>query len=304
MTSEDNDSLDDLSLTYSIDNAILMHRDAHFGGDFDTMIAYYEKGGKGVSSDFDISRIKELAKIEADSQKNLAPFLLSGAEAEKVSQAKQAYIALRELTEIPHPKNKLPLLIADLILSEDEEATKEIAAIAAEKGALVELLIDLLRNEEFYDPLFPGYGKAPMLAAKCLGIIGDKRAIISLFESIGEGDFFNEDIILDALKVIGEPAKTFLLRVLHSRPLNQDNDKAAIALIQFKDDPEVSAACLKMLQEIDLAKNALLATYLILACEGLKDPTQRAEFIALSEKPSTPKSEKQDIKTIASLWEK
>ena len=71
-------------------------------------------------------------------------------------------------------------------------------------------LIDLLRNEDFYDPLFPGYGEAPVLAAKCLGLIGDKRAIISLFEAIGEGDFFNEDIILDALHVIGNPARDFL----------------------------------------------------------------------------------------------
>jgi hypothetical protein len=302
MTFNEDDT--DFPLTYSIDNAILMHRDAHFGGDFDIMIKYYEKGGKGISSDFDLQRIKELAEIEKQSQKNLAPFLLSGAEAEKVARAKQAYQQLRELYEIPNPKSQLPLLVADLILSEDVQASKEIEALAAQKGAAVPFLIDLLRNEEFHDPLFPGYGLAPGLAAQCLGAIGDKRAIISLFESIGEGDFFDEDVILDSLKIIGAPAKEFLLKVLHGRPLNQDNEKAAIALIEFKEDPQVAAACLKMLQEIDMAKQLPLTTYLILTCEGLRTEVERRALIALSESPGVPQSVRQDIQTIATLWRK
>lgn len=301
MTIDDNDP-ENFPMTYSVDNAILMHRDAHFGGDFAVMLNYYEKGGKGVSKEFEIERIKDLVEIEKQSHGNLAALYLTGAEAERVSKAKQAYVALRELYEIPNPKSKLPLLIADLIFSEEVDAPEEVAAIVAQKGSIVQLLIDLLRNEDFYDPLFPGYGQAPALAARCLGIIGDKRAIISLFESIGEGDFFNEDIILDSLKIIGEPAKEFLLKVLHGRPLNQDNEKAAIALIEFKNDPGVSEACLKMLQEIDIAKNNLLATYLILACEGLPDRAHRKEFLSLAEDPSLPKTICQDIKTVASLW--
>src|SRR5262249_53231399 len=149
-------------------------------------------------------------------------------------------------------KDRIPLLIANLILAEEEEVEFAMEAVVAEKTAIVPSLISLLRNEEFHDPLFPGYGLAPILAAQCLGQIGDQRAIISLFETIGEFDFFDEEVSLKALSIIGEPAKQFLLRVLHSRPVTVDNEKAAIALLAFKDDPEVASRCLQLLKEIDL----------------------------------------------------
>lgn len=298
----DDEEFADYPMTYSIDNAILMHRDAHFGGDFATMLDYYQKEGKGVCRDFDLSRIEELSRFEKQIGKDLAATMLSGAEAEKVASARNAYKTLRDVYKIKDPKNKHPLLIADLILTEDPEATKEIQAIVSEKGSIVPALIDLVRNEDFHDPLFPGYGLAPALAAKSLGLIGDKRAIIALFETIGEGDFFDENIILEALRAIGEPAKAFLLKVLHGHPINLDNEQAAIALVGFKSDPEVSTACLKILQEIDLAKNLALATYLVLTCEGLSSPKQRQEFLELGKKASTPKSLSQDIAAVAKSW--
>lgn len=296
--SDIDEDFEEFPLAYSIDNAILMHRDAHFGGNFQTMIDYYEKGGRGISNEFEIKRIRELAELEIRTKQNLSAVMLSGPEAEKVATAKQAYISLREIYDIPNPKSKLPVLLADLILSEEEELPKAKAAVIAEKGAIVKLLLDLLRNEEFYDPLFPGYGLAPALAAECLGEIGDKRAIISLFELIGEGDFFNEDMILKALKSIGAPAKDFLLHVLHAKPLNQDNERAAVALVSFKEDPDVAEAALKTLQEIDLNKNASLATYLILICEGLAKEEQRQAFKNIE----FPKSLQQDAKVISSSW--
>lgn len=296
------EEFEDFPVAYAIDNLILMHRDVHFSGSFPLMLDYYRKEGKGVSQEFDIPRIEELQKLQDSTGKDPAVLMLSGAEAEKIAQAKQAYKTLRDIYHFKNAKNKHPQLIADLILSEEIEPDAEIAAIVTEKSAIVPALVELLRNEDFYDPLFPGYGQAPALAAKCLGLIGDRRAIISLFESLGESDFFNDDIVLEALHTIGEPAKAFLLKVLHGRPLNADNEQAAIALVNFKNDPEVSAACLKMLKEIDLHKNEALATYLVLACEGLQDPAMRQAFIALTHDAATPKILKQDIAAVSKSW--
>jgi hypothetical protein len=302
MTTPDDDNFDQLPIAYSPDNTILMHRDIHFGGSFDIMLDYYKSGGKGISKEIEVERIEELATLEKNTGHNLAAMMLSGAEADKIARARQAYQQLRDLYEIRNPKNRYPLLIADLILTEEEKAEKEIQAIVVEKGAIIPSLLVLLRNEDFYDPLYPGYGQAPALAAKCLGLIGDKRAIIALFEAISEGDFFNEDTILTALHAIGTPAKEFLLKVLHGLPLNQDNDHAAIALVCFKDDPEVQKTCLQMLCNIDLKKHPLLATHLVLACEEITDPSQRQQLLDLAKKASTPKNLQQDITAIAKAW--
>ncbi|HEV8052294.1 MAG TPA: hypothetical protein VGP47_07360 [Parachlamydiaceae bacterium] len=302
MEHDDDNDVEQFPIAYSIDNLILMHRDAHFGGDFNVMLDYYKKNGRGTSIEFDVERIQELADTQHAEGKDLSPMMLSGAEAERIATSRQFYKDLRALCESNNKKITVPKLIAELILSEEEELPAAIQAVVAEKTAIVPALIELLRSEDFYDPLSPGYGLAPIVAAECLGQIGDKRAIISLFEAIGSGDFFNEDVVLSALKAIGEPAKSFLLKVLHAKPLTGDNDQAAVALIIFKDDPEVSSACLKMLQEIDMAKHLPLATYLVLACEGLSNTNEQAEILTLAEKPSTPKNIRMDIAAVAKTW--
>lgn len=289
-------------LVDALDHEILMHRDVHFGGQFPIMLDYYRQEGKGINPEFSISQIERLAELEMSMAKNLAPLVLLGAEAERVAEAKDAYKKLRAIYEVKNPKSLYPQLIADLILAEDEEAEAEVAAIAAEKGAIVPALMDLLRSEEFYDPLFPGYGEAPALAAKCLGRIGDKRALIALFEAVGQSDFFADEQILKALGAIGDPAKTFLLKVVHGRPLNEDNEKAAIALIHFKDDPEVATKCFEMLKELDVQKDPCLPTYLVLACEGLKDAAQRKAFLELSKDPSIPRQMREDMKVVMKNW--
>ena len=299
---DDDRDVEEFPIAYSIDNLILMHRDAHFGGDFNVMLDYYKSNGRGTSIEFDIERIQEVADTQHAEGKDLSPILLSGAEAERVANSRKVYKELRELCESDNKRTPIPKLIAELILSETEELPAVINTVVAEKTAIVPALIDLLRSEEFYDPLAPGYGQAPMLAAECLGKIGDKRAIISLFEAIGSGDFFSEETVLHSLKAIGEPAKKFLLTVLYGKPLTSDNDQAAVALIVFKDDPEVSAACLKMLQELDMGKHLPLATYLVLTCEGLASQNERNELLALAEKASTPKNIRLDIAVLAKSW--
>ncbi len=303
MTQEDEkEEFEEFHLADATDAAILMHRDAHFGGSFDIMLEYYEKGGKGVHPDFEMEKIFTLAKMEKSSGQNLAGLLLTGTDAEKVARAKQTYLQLRSLYEIKNPKNAYPQKIADLILTEDEEALNEIAAIVQEQAGIVPALIELIKSPDLYDPLFPGYGLAPALAVKCLGQIGDKRAIISLFESIGSQDFFEDDSVIEALKLIGEPAKHFLLNVVKRKPYNIDNEKAAIALIAFKEDPEVAETCLKILEDPETMKDPALATYLILSCEGLASPTSREAFKAVASHPKTPSLLKQDFQSIVRSW--
>jgi len=292
-------SFEHFPLADSLDHEILMHRDAHFGGLFSVMLDYYAQEGKGIQPQFPIDRIEKLHIIEKQVKQNLAAVFLLADEMQQVADAREAYRQLRAIYEVKNPKSQHPKLIADLILSEDEEAEPEIQAIVKEKGSIVKLLIDLLRNEQFHQPLFPGYGLAPYLVVKCLGGIGDKRAIISLFEAIGEGDFFEDDIILEALKEIGEPAKEFLLRVVAGRPLNEDNEKAAIALVAFKDQ-EVAEKAFDLFKQPDFQEDLCLSTYLILACESLKDPVKRAEFKYL--RGSVTKEQNQDMQVILQHW--
>jgi hypothetical protein len=293
---------DEFHLADAHDVAIIMHRDVHFGGNFDLMLEYYIQGGKGVNPDFEIEKIKNLAETERSMKQNIAGFILTGPDAEKVARAKEAYQQLRQLYEVKNPISRYPVLLADLILSEKEEPEEEIAVIVKEKGLIVPSLLNLAKSEDFHDSLFPGYGLAPAFAMKCLSLIGDKRAIITFFEAIGSGDFFDDDVALKGLQVIGEPAKKFLLNVLNGRPLNADNEKAAVAIIAFKDDLEVGAACLKMLQDPDVLKDTVLAIYLVLACEGLKDEAQRKEFAALANQLNFPKAAQQDVKIILKSW--
>lgn len=303
MNYDENIPLEHFPLIDSIDHEILMHRDAHFGGQFSVMLDYYRQEGKGVQQEFGISRIERLAALEQELKQNLAALFLAGSEAQKVAGAREAYRKLKAIYEVKKPKISFPQLIADLILSEDEEAEEEIAAIVAEKDQVVPALIDLLRSEEFYDPLFPGYGLTPFLAAKALERIGDKRAIISLFEALGEGDFFADEQMLKALKAIGKPARDFLMNVIVGHPLNEDNEKAAIALITFKDEDGVADLGFDLLQKQDIQKDPCLPTYLVLICAGLKDPTKRQIFREMAKNPQLPSLLREDMKAVIHGWD-
>ncbi len=91
--------------------------------------------------------------------------------------------------------------------------------------------------------------------------------------------------------------------MLHAKPINQDNERAAIALDLFKDDPEVAIACFKTLKELNLEEHQVLATYLMLACEGLANTPYKEEFLALIKSPKMPKLLKQDLQAIATHWQ-
>jgi hypothetical protein len=299
----DMDSGEAYSLADALDVEILMHRDAHFGGQFPVMLEYYRNEGKGANPEFEIPRIEELQRMEQESGENLAALLLTGPDAERVAKTREAYRKLREVAESTQKgKPTHAQLLAHLILSEDSELTKEVAAIVAAGKDIVPALIQMIQSDDYYDPLFPGYGLAPTFAAHCLGKLGDERAIPILFGCIGKSDFFNEDTLCQALHAIGAPARTFLLKIVQGRPLNEDNVCAALALSYFDNDPEVAKACLQQLQQDDVLKNEPLATYLLMACFGLQSASERKAFADLTKRKDFPESLKRDAKTIFAQW--
>jgi hypothetical protein len=291
-------------LISTTDVTILMHRDAHFSGNFQAMLDYYAGCGIGALEEISLEQIEALAEMERKTGHNLAAVLLEGADAEKVARAKELYKSLRDLYDSDKPETRIPTLIADLILSEEENPENEIQALVNEKENVVPSLIELIKSEELHDPLFPGYGRAPELAAQTLGRIGDQRAIATLFESVHENEFFEEDTSLQALKRIGAPAKEFLINILKSKPINIDNERAAIALIEFEEDPEIARHCFSLLQDPAVLSHIPFSTYLVLGCSGLKGTQFEKMFRDMAADPKVPAMLRQDMKAIISSWPK
>lgn len=283
------------------DNEIVMHCEAHFEGSFPTMIEYYENEKHGFQEHFPISRIKELESIQIESEENLASTLLSPSEIDKIEHAKKLYQQLRELCDM-EGENTLPRRIAQLILSEEEDPVTEMKEVCQAGKKIVPFLTDLVRADHFYEALFPGQGRAPFLAIHCLGKIGHPQAIKPLFETLGKGDFFDDEIVIASLKEIGLPSKEFLLQVLHGKPLTHDNEKAALVLSAFEDDVEVAQTCLKMLQRPDVQKRPELCGYLIFSCSELKTPEDRKFFCKLGENPSFPPILQKEIFDVIEEW--
>ena len=254
---------EDFPLVDDLDQQIVMHRDAHFSGSFDLMIEYYKgegKGeGKGTLPELEIPRMKELAIIERDSEESLSSILLDDAGRDQVAKAKDAYFKLRAIYEVKNPITKHPQLIADLILSEEVDSVKEIETIVAEGPSIVPALINLLVDEDFLNPLSPGYGYAPAYAAICLGLLKDARAIRPLFERMSCENSVVEESVLVALEEIGEESKVFCLKVLQSRPITYDNENAAIILASaFLEDPETIAVAKKQIEDPAMKNNPLI----------------------------------------------
>lgn len=291
----------DIPLLDEIDLEILMHRDAHFGGNFGIMIEYYENEGVGVMPDFDLERIIELQTIQEELGEDLSAKLLSMPAFEEIAKAKALYLKLQEVYD--HKKATIPILISDLILTEEEEPMEEITAIIKEGEKMVEPLIYLIDSTDFYNPLFPGYGRTPAFAAVCLDKIGDPKAIPHLFSALGGENLDLEEIFISSLVAFGLPAKTFLLKRLTGKPLNKDNLNAAIALAFFPTDEKIAKAALKLLGDEQNLSNESFAPYLICLCEGLEDPDERKAFKDLTKKPSFPKELKLDGQTILHSWQ-
>jgi hypothetical protein len=294
---------DESVLTDEIDHWILMHRDAHFGGDFNEMLHYYtSEESIGIHPDFDFERIEYLADIEKEMGQNLAPLILTGTEAEAVAQARHAYVALKQIYETDHPDDPNPRLLADLILSEEEDPEQEIEAIVARGAALLPALFAIVQTDTFYNPLFPGYGYAPYLAIQCIGKIKDPSGIIPLFESLHQEGIFDEMITVDALVEIGNPAKDFLMKILGSRPLTQDHTAAAFALSGFAHNPQIAFFCFQQLKDPQVQNQPLLRLYLVNNCERLKNTPYREEFVAMAQNGHLPSDMRGEMRTLIDEW--
>jgi len=284
------------------DMEILMHRDAHFGGNFQIMIDYYEQEGVGMMPDFDVCEIKRLQQLEHELKQNISELYLPDQAKKMVEDTQKLYHSLRAAYE-DEQKDPVAILISDLILSEEQVPEGEMKALVEQKEKAVLPLIHLLSAPSFYDPLYPGYGRAPIFAAKCLAKIQDKRAIPVLFEALGQENFFTDEEILYALRSFGSAAKTFLLKILQKMPLARDNEHAAIALGLFAEDPDVCQAALHLLDKEETWKRPSFATYLIFACSDLTDAKEREKFKSLLKKQDLSNPLRDEIEIVIKTWE-
>jgi len=283
----------------TVDMEILMHRDAHFGGSFEIMLEYYDQDGVGVMPDFEIEQIVYLQKIETDQKQNLSETYLPDAAKDSVEEAKRIYHQLREVYDQKGEK-----LISDLILSEENHPENEIQALVDQGKDSVPALIHLVSSRVFYDPLYPGYGRSPIFAAKCLGKIQDERAIPPLFEALGQENFFTDEEIILALASFGNRAKSFLITRLKQEPLSKDNEYAAISLSGFPEDDEIAAAALEVLERETTLKRPLFASYLIFACSDLTKSSLQERFIRVSKTNGLSKSIQDEMMVVIKNWKK
>ncbi|MBM3193660.1 MAG: hypothetical protein FJZ59_05460 [Chlamydiae bacterium] len=291
----------EIPLLDEIDLEILMHRNAHFGGNFTIMIEYYENEGVGSMPDFDIDRIAELQEIQEELGEDLAAKLLPMPAFEEVARSRELYQKLEEVYD--NPKAIIPILLSDLILTEDEEPVTEIKAIIDEGEKMVDPLLHIIDSTDFFNPLFPGYGRTPAFAAVCLDKIGNPKAIPHLFGALGGENLDLEEIFISSLVSFGKPAKTFLLKRLLSKPFSKDNLNAAMALAFFPLDEEIAKTALELLKDESHLLNESFAPYLICLTEGLQSEADRDLFKEITKKTSFPKELKLDGDTIIHSWQ-
>lgn len=280
-----------MNLTDAVDHEIVMHRDAHFGGSFQEMLNYYEDESHiGILPDIELERIYDLQNYEKQTGDNLYFSLLDDEEREKVELSKKAYLDLKKIYEMEELNGPYSKLIADLILSEEEEPREALEKIIAKQKLLLPDLLRILKWDEAYDPLFPGYGYAPYFALQALCQIKDSRAIIVLFETLRREAFFGEEAIVSALVAQGDEAKNFLFKTLKAKPITSDNTFAAYAIAGFVPDQEIESCALQMLKDPEVWKKPNLFGYLLCLCEENIE-----ELSLLSQNPLIPQNLKKEI---------
>ncbi len=272
-----NDDFGYIPLLDAVDLEILMHKDAHFSKQFPIMIEYYEQDGIGVMPEFDLERIKELKAIETSLQNSLSDTLLPDAAKQQVERSKKLYLDLKSAYD--SSDHLIAQAVANLILSEEEYPENEIAALVEFQSVAVDPMIHLISSNDYYDPLFPGYGRSPIFAAKVLEQIQDRKAIPYLFAAIGQENFFTDDAIIQSLLSFGEEAKSFLIKRLLQEPISKENLHAIMALTTLEDDEEVAQCALRLMEKKEVLSNENFMRYLIFSCSGLRHETDRLRFL-------------------------
>ncbi len=295
-------STDQIPLLDEEDILILMNRDVHFGGNFKIMINYYEDEDHiGINEEFKLDRLKELALIEEHLQENLSDTLLSEPNQQKIKVMQQLYAHFRDSYENDNITH-VARLLSDLILTENENPTHEMKALVEKKEESIPLLIKLIESDTFFDHLSPGYGRAPELAARCLEIMQDRVALKPLFTAIRGKNFFQDEAFSRAITSFGNDGKEFLISILKSRPLSYDHEKALITLLRFTPNNKTALEAFSLLKESNLSAQSSLFNYLLLACEGLKEPSLREELINHVSLKKLSSLQKEDLDHIIKSW--
>lgn len=297
----ENEPLEFPKLT-ELDLEILKYREAHFSGSFPLMIEYYQTEKAGQDPEFSIERMQALELVEKSLGQNLSALMLTDEQKEEIENSKALYKKLKGLYAKKGKESPLQILIADLILSEECDPQKEIESLIACGKKAVPSLIALMQNEDLHNPLFPGFGNAPSLAIECLRGIKDDSAIIALFEEIGHEEVVDEEGALLALRAIGPAAQEFLLRVASSQPITYDNERAAIALIHFKDVGKVAEEALNLLEKEPFRSSIPLSSYLALVASEVKEQPLKERFMLIAKDPTTPKALKNEIDLMIRTW--
>lgn len=305
-SSEENSSIngstdidEGLYLVDEEDRDIIMHRDVHFGGKFDIMLEAYYNETKAAVLDTSVKRIKGLQAYEEKLGSDIAPLILQGADAEKVAFAKKMY---KELSTLFEAKEKdLPQAIGSLILSENEDPEQEIKEVVSYKEQAIHPLLDILTSDLFKDPLFPGYGLALIHAADALGKLHAVEAIYPLIALLSEASFGFEEAAVRNLHAIGDPAKDVLMKLTAQIPVSSTNERAAYALLLFKEDLKVATFFFETLKKF--LKYKALGVYLVLGCEALPREFHK-EFRTLSTNSEIAKEIRDEMVPIINYWDK
>ena len=257
-----------------MDSEILKHKEAHFSGSFEQMIEYYKLQKIGTLSDINIRRIEHLQHQEQQNHGSLSNEYLSEDDIAEVLEAKKMYKELKEHYQNPQ-KNELLTLIYDLILTEKEYPLDEINAVVKQQNAITKNLIHILQNPNLSNPLFPGYGLAPLNIIRCLKHLKDEKAIPILFETFKRCDYYIENEVIQALIEMKSVSTQFLIQRIKSLPISHDNEHAACILSNFPPKQDISMSAFEVLKTIQIQKNTPLVGYLLLCCGKLKGNKNR-----------------------------
>lgn len=258
-----------------LDREIIKHKQVHFASSFPAMIAYYEKESKGAVLPVEIERLQELHGIEQATGHDLATLVLSDQDIVEIKQAKEAYHKIEALEKDQED-------LVDLIFSEEEDP-KELIEKLSQNATIRPLLLEMLQSDDFFNPLFPGYGFAPVLAAKVLAKAKEKKAIPLIFERIGQLTFDIENDLFATLANFEQEGIDFLLQILRHKGLSSEVKHAILALAYFEPNEELSIEALRKLQSLPLVNADVHSIVLIELCRALKDQKQRVEFSQLKQ---------------------
>jgi hypothetical protein len=288
----------DLPLFDEEDRDILMHREAHFASNFDLMLQAYKAEDPSSVLDIDLARIYELKYLEEKLGKSLAPLVLHAQDAQTIKRVRTMYRLFQELLQ--EEKNPLYVAMAELILAEDpiEEVEKRCLEL---QDVCVSPLITIIQSDILYDPVYPGYGLAPMRAAHILGVLKADQAIPYLFYMLSSDTFDTQSAALQALKKIGEKAKIFCIEHLQSRPFSKSNELAAMALASFSCDDQIAQALIHELQDPKVWFEEPLVFYILASSEALPKSTHEA-FYEILNNPSLPQEVRDEMQLITKMW--